>query len=237
MKRLLDRVAIVTGASQGIGRAIAVELAREGAKVLVTSRQTEKLEEVVKEIQTFNVQAVAVSGDLTNDADVANILAACLDQLGEASILVNNAGAMSRASVTDIGVEEWDFVYAVNIRAPFLLCQGVLDSMIKNRQGEIINISSQRARQGKANRSAYCSTKAALNVFSQSLREEVKPFGVRVHSLILAGVDTPLIRASYPDTSPSLWISSESVAKMVIHLITQPATVDIPEIEIRSLSD
>jgi NAD(P)-dependent dehydrogenase (short-subunit alcohol dehydrogenase family) len=237
MDKLLGRVAIVTGASQGIGKAVALELAREGARLLITARQEDKLDGLAKEIGRLGGQAFAVPADLANVADIQKILANCLSRFSKIDILVNNAGAMSRASIQDLTLEEWDYVYSVNVRAPFLLCKGAAESMRRQKAGDIINISSQRARQGRANRSAYCSTKAALNVFSQSLREEMKPFDIRVHSLILAGFDTPAIRESYPQASPSLWIDPEHLGKLIVFLVTQPGGVDIPELEMRSLAD
>ena len=237
MDKLLGRVAIVTGASQGIGKAVALELARQGASLLITARRGDELDILAREIGELGVQAFAVPADLANPAEIHTILATCLSRFGKIDILVNNAGAMSRASIQDLTLEEWDYMYSVNVRAPFLLCQGAAESMRQQHAGDIINISSQRARQGRANRSAYCSTKAALNIFSQSLREEVKPFGIRVHSLILAGVDTPAIRESYPQVSPSLWIDPKHLGKLIVFLVTQPDGVDIPELEMRSLAD
>ena len=233
---LADRVAVVTGASRGVGRAVAMELAADGAKVVLASRSEDELEAAANEIAAAGGEALAVRTDISKAEDVTRMVAQCAEHFGPPSILVNNAGAIARATVHEMAIEEWDEVIAVNLRGTFLCCKAVLGGMLDAERGDIFIISSNRARRGKATRSAYCASKAGLRFFGQSLREEVREQNIRVHTFILAGVNTPMIRNSYPEADPSQWIASKDVGRMVVYCCSQPDIVDTPEIELRSLA-
>lgn len=233
---LKERIAIVTGASRGIGRAIALELANDGANVVLASRSEYELQSVAEEITSLGRKAIVVRTDVSKTEDVKNLMAKCNETFGPPDILVNNAGAIARATVHKMDVEEWDEVIGVNLRGTFLCTKYALGGMLEKKKGDIFIISSNRARKGVATRSAYCSSKAALCLFGQSLREEVREQNVRVHTLILAGIDTPMIRASHPETDPSIWVEAKNVGRMIVYCASQPDIVDTPEIEFRSLA-
>jgi 3-oxoacyl-[acyl-carrier protein] reductase len=233
---LTGRIAIVTGASRGIGRSVAIELAAEGARVVLASRSVDDLSSVADEITTSGGEALVVATDVSKAEEVEQLVSECSRRFGAADILVNNAGAVARATVHEMSIAAWDEVIGTNLRGTFLCTKAVIGSMLDNRKGDVFIISSNRARRGKATRSAYCAAKAAVRIFGESLRDEVREYNVRVHTFILAGVDTPMIRASYPATSPSVWIESKHVGRMVVHCASQPDIVDTPEIELRSLA-
>jgi len=233
---LTNRVAVVTGASKGIGQAIAKEIAANGVRVVLASRAEDKLKAVAKEIVTAGGEALAIRTDISKVEDVMRMVEMCKERFGPPDILVNNAGAIARATIHEMAIEEWDEVIAVNLRGTFLCCKAVLGDMLKMGKGDIFIVSSNRARRGKATRSAYCASKAGLRLFGQSLREEVREHNIRVHTFILAGVDTPMIRNSYPEADPSEWIASKDVGRMVVYCCSQPDIVDTPEIELRSLA-
>ena len=233
---LSNRVAIITGASKGVGRAVAKELATVGVRVVLASRSEDELKAVANEIAIAGGEALAIKTDITKAKDVTRMVEKCNEYFGPPDILVNNAGAIARATVHEMSIEEWDEVFAVNLRGTFLCCKAVLGGMLDSGKGDIFIVSSTRARRGKATRSAYCASNAGLCLFGQSLREEVREENIRVHALILAGVNTPMIRNSYPEADTSKWISSKDVGRMVVYCCSQPDIVDTPEIELRSLA-
>lgn len=233
---LKNRVAVVTGASRGIGRSVAIELAAEGAKIVLASRSEAELNAVAEEIVAAGGEALAVRTDITKVEDVERMVDACAERFSAPDILVNNAGAIARATVHEMKIEDWDEVMAVNLRGTFLCCKAVLGPMLEAQKGDIFIVSSNRARRGKATRSAYCASKAGLRYFGQSLREEVREENVRVHTFIIAGVNTPMIRNSYPQADPAEWIQSKQVGRMMVYCCSQPDIVDTPEIELRSLA-
>jgi 3-oxoacyl-[acyl-carrier protein] reductase len=234
---LKNKVAIVTGASRGIGRAIALELASEGAKVVLAARSSNDLNEVALEIDKAGGQSLVVQTDVMREDQVLQLIKVSKDKFQRIDILVNNAGAIIRSSVRETKLAEWNEVIGVNLTGVFLCCQAVLNIMLEQKSGDIFNISSQRALNGVTNRSAYCASKAAVNIFDQSLREEIKNSGIRIHTLILAGIDTPTIRISHPEISQSNWIDAAFVGKIIAFYSSLPGNVDTPLIELRSLAD
>lgn len=234
---LNEHVAIVTGAGRGIGKAIALALAQEGATVGLAARTLEQIESTASTIRASGGQALAIPTDVSNVADVEQLVSECLTRFGKIDILVNNAAIIRRSAVLEMPIEEWDRVINTNLRGVFLCCKAVLRPMLECKKGHIVNITSERAKQGVANRSAYCASKAAIVAFSQSLHAEVKNNGISVHTVYPAGVNTGMIRASHPDISPSRWIAPGYVGKAVVFLVSQPPPVDIPELTIRSMAD
>lgn len=196
---LKDRVAIVTGARLGIGRALALGFAGEGAHIVINDIQNEDVSrEVITQVQNMGRKAIYVQGDVALEEDVKRIVSAALDACGRIDMLVNNAGLRTIAylgvenrSVLEMEVKDWDRMIAVNLRGPFLMSKAVLPQMIKQRQGSIINISSGAGREGVPGKSAYCASKHGLEGFTKSLAGEVKAFNIRVNALAPGGrVDT-----------------------------------------------
>jgi 3-oxoacyl-[acyl-carrier protein] reductase len=182
MKRLEGKVAIVTGASRGIGKAIALAYGAEGAKVVATARTTKAIEALVAKLEEEGTEALAVSADLGREADIGRIPTETLARFGRIDILVNNAGLIhQRIDLVDFDVQLWRQVVDVNLTAPALLTKAVLPSMIGNRTGKIINISSIGGRKGGKGRSAYRATKAGLISLTESVASEVKKYGIDVN--------------------------------------------------------
>jgi NAD(P)-dependent dehydrogenase (short-subunit alcohol dehydrogenase family) len=178
MDRIAGRTAVITGAGNGLGRAIAINLHRCGARVVLVGREHAKLVDVSREIDDARIATCDVSSAHAVDA-LADDLA------GEnVSILINNAGiAGPVAAATDIDVREWDEVFAVNVRGVFLMCKAFLPNMIDRRSGDIINIASVTGKRPLARRTAYAASKTAVIGFSATLAWEVGPLGVMVNSL------------------------------------------------------
>jgi NAD(P)-dependent dehydrogenase (short-subunit alcohol dehydrogenase family) len=171
--------ALVTGATSGIGRATAVQLARQGAEVLVHGRDADRGEAVVKEIAAAGGKARFVAGDLSDLSGVQNVIG----QAGDVDILVNNAGFSWFGPTADLSAETFDALFAANVRAPFLLVAALAPKMAAKGSGSIINIDSMAGRIGLAGGAAYGATKASLSALTRSWAAEFSPSGVRVNAV------------------------------------------------------
>lgn len=197
-QQLEGRTALVTGASQGIGRALALAFARNGANVVVTARNEAKLRALAAEIEAMGVQALAVPADLGVESEIDAIAAAAIAKFGGVAILVNNAGIIHpRIQVVDFDPQLFRDVLNVNMVGAFLITKALLPGMIERGYGKIINISSIGGRRGAAGRSAYRITKAGLISFTESLAAEVKQYGIDVNAICPGAVDTEGYRAVF----------------------------------------
>jgi 3-oxoacyl-[acyl-carrier protein] reductase len=228
--KFAGKTAIVTGAGRGIGRACALALAREGTDVAVTARTRSEIEEVAGEIEAAGRRALAIAADVAREEDVARLAGAVLDAWGRIDILVNNAGAVDRRTTREITTEIWDMVIAVNLRGTFLCTKAVLEPMIAQGWGRIVNISSGAGKRGTPTRPAYSAAKFGVVGFTEALDEEVKRLGVRAHVVCPGPVATQMRHISYPDEDQSKLIRPEDVADAVLFLVTQPASAYTREI-------
>lgn len=179
MSPLAGSVAVVTGASSGLGRATASSLARGGAAVGLITRSARDLAEVADELAGEGGRALSLPCDLADAGALEKAVERVHGELGRVRVLVNAAGTDAPGSVAELSVEAWDRVQAVNLRAVFVLCRLTVADMVAAGQGTIVNVSSVAGRRGWANASAYCSSKFALTGFTQALGAEVRPHGVR----------------------------------------------------------
>jgi 3-oxoacyl-[acyl-carrier protein] reductase len=187
---LRDRVAIVTGASQGIGRAIAVELARVGADVVACSRRKDALESVADLARAEGRRALAVECDVGDARQVDGAVARTLDEFGRIDILVNNAGYRIRSPLEDLPRSEWDAMIATNLTGVFLFSQAVGRVMIRQRAGKIINVTSVAGRSGSRGMAAYAAAKAGATVLTQSLGVEWAKYGITVNAVAPGPTET-----------------------------------------------
>lgn len=192
--KLTEKVAIVTGGGRGIGRAIAVMFAQEGAKVVVTARSVDEIEDAARQIRELGGEAIAVRCDVSNENDVARLVEETMQNFGQVDILVNNAAAnLPNINVVDVPIKEWRNVINVNINGPYLCARAVLPSMIERRSGKIINISSIGGRKGAKGRGPYRASKAALINFTETLAAEVYEQGINVNCICPGGVATEMM--------------------------------------------
>ena len=183
-------VAIVTGASRGLGRAIAKAYAKEGARVVVTGRPHSPTglpgtaEQTAHDIQRAGGEALAVPCDVTEEDQVKSMAQQVIDRYGKIDVLVNNAGIMIPSEpFLDIGPDRWDELWAVNVRGPYLTCRYVIPIMMRQRRGSIVNIGSRAADVPRNGGTAYSSSKAALHMFSLCLAEELREYNIAVNVL------------------------------------------------------
>ena len=228
MEKLKGQTAIVTGASRGIGKAIAVMFASEGANVVVTARTEYAIDDLAGRIVQSGGSALAVTADLSIDSDLQRIADETLANYGRIDILVNNAGIIHpRINLVDFDFELWRNVVAVNLEAVALLTALCLPSMMQRNYGKVINISSIGGRKGSKGRSAYRATKAALISLTESVAAETKPYGIDVNCICPGGVDTEGYREAFrmrgKIDDPSL-MAPEEIAKLAVYLASDDSS-------------
>ncbi len=192
MFSLQGRVALVTGASQGIGRACALALAESGATVAAAARNEEKLGALVQEIEGKGGKAAAFKLDVTSEDEIKTTVKAVIAQLGKIDILVNNAGITRDQLLMRMKRADWDDVLATNLTAPYLLTQAVISSMLKQRWGRIINITSINGQMGQAGQANYASSKAGVIGLTMSVAREVASRSITCNAVAPGWIDTAM---------------------------------------------
>jgi len=209
--RLKDRVALITGGGRGIGKAVALAYAKEGAKLAICARTSSEIEQTVAEIRRFKVEIEGWTCDVSLEEPVAELAANVKERFGCVDILVNNAGVMTRpVPITELEVRKWDYTLAVNLRGLFLVTRSVLPMMIKQKRGSVINVASMVGRGAYANFIAYATSKWGLEGFTQTLATEVRQDNIRVNSVEPGYVATKL--TGYQGSKP------ESVTEVFVFL-------------------
>ncbi len=192
MGNLDGRIALVTGASQGIGRACALELAWRGATVALAARNEAKLAAAVAEIEAAGGKAAAFALDIASEDSIKACAKSALEQFGKVEILVNNAGITRDGLMLRMKRADWDDVLATNLTGAFLLTQALLGTMLRNRWGRIVNLSSVVGRTGQAGQVNYAASKAGLIGLTRSLAREVASRGITVNAVAPGYVETPM---------------------------------------------
>ncbi len=192
--RFEDRVAVVTGAASGIGQAVALRLAREGARVAALDVADDALAATVEAITAKGGIATAYRCDVTSESSVVETVRSLVAGLGDPTVVCNVAGIGGFFNTVDMPLEQWQSILAVNLTGPFLVCRATLPSLLEHG-GSIVNVASNTALMGQAYSAAYCASKAGLLMFSKALAAEYLSRRVRVNVVAPGGVDTPLIGA------------------------------------------
>ena len=231
--KLKDKVAIVTGASKGIGKAISLRFAREGASVVVVGRNLERMKNVVKEIEAIGQEAIVAECDVSNATDVSEMVKAAVNTFHKIDILVNNAGifipesGFSEKSLLETTEEEWDRAMNTNVKSVFLCAKNVVPVMLKTGKGKIINLSSILGQVGQVNCSVYCATKGAIINLTRALALELAPKinvnciapGLIETDMTKLPIETPEIRKTFIEKTPLGRIGRpEDIASMAVFL-------------------
>jgi 3-oxoacyl-[acyl-carrier protein] reductase len=232
--KLLDgKVAIVTGASRGIGRAIALTLARNGASVSLAARTETRLKTLRAEIAACGGEAAVFPTDVGREDDAIALVRGTVERFGRLDIVVNNAGLGLFGPLETTTVEQWDLLMAVNARGAFLLCREAIPHLRQQELSFIVNISSVVGHKGYANQSAYSASKHALMGMTKALAKEVQQDGIRVHAICSGGVDTDLVRDARPDLDPTVLMQPQEIADIVLFLVTRRGNAVIDQVDVR----
>lgn len=229
-------VALVTGASRGIGKAIAMELAALEYDLALVARNESALAEVIASLPESCGKAVAIPADLSQEESYSSVIAEAVSELGGLDVLVNCAGLSQAGSFTGVTPQEWDHIFAVNAKAPFFLCKEALPYLKESPKATVINISSVVGFKGYINQSAYSSSKHALAGFTKVFAKEVQPFGIRVHLISPGGVATEMVTKMRPDINADELIQPSEIAELVRFLVTREGNGTIDHLYIRRYS-
>jgi 3-oxoacyl-[acyl-carrier protein] reductase len=220
---LQDQVIIVTGASRGIGRSIAIACAGEGAWVVLAARSQDRLSALAQEIQEDGGEALAVPTDVTSEAQVAALVETTLEQYGQVDGLVNSAGVSPLAPITETSLQIWEQAIGVNVTGTFLCCRAVWKPMADRGGGSILNISSGAGKRAHAEWVAYCASKWAVMGLTESLALEGYPLGIRVNALCPGPTATPMRVENFPGEDQSRLLQPEEVARAALFFFSDAA--------------
>lgn len=201
--KLVDKVAIVTGSGNGIGKAIALKLAKAGAKVVINDISDKVANAALKEIIDISPESSASLFDVSKSEQVAFAIEKILERYGRIDILVNNAGVLRDNYLTKMPEEDWDFVLNINLKGPYLCAKAVVPQMMEQKDGRIVNISS-RAYMGNKGQANYSSSKGGLISMTRTLALELGKYNIRVNAIAPGLIDTPLVRGLRPDVLEKL---------------------------------
>ncbi len=193
--KLTGKVALVTGAAQGIGRAIALLLARNGADIVVSDINVERAEETAKEVRAIGPKAMAVKVDVSNLSDVERMVEGILEKLAKIDILVNNAGITRDKLVLRMTEEDWDAVLGVNLKGTFNCTKAVIRHMARQRSGKIVNIASVVGEMGNAGQANYSASKAGVIGLTKTIAREYAQRGINVNAIAPGYIETPMTDA------------------------------------------
>ena len=214
--KLKDKVALITGGARGIGKAVALAYAREGARLAICARTESEINDTVREIRKVTAKGMGWSCDVSIEDSVKDFVSDVIKEFGRIDFLVNNAGVMTRpVPITELEVKKWDYTIAVNLRGPFLVTKSVLPVMVQQKSGSIINVSSMVGRGAYANFIAYATSKWGVEGFTQTLAAEVRSSNIRVNSVEPGYVATKL--TGYSGSQP------ESVTDLFVYLASDEA--------------
>ena len=239
---LTGRVALVTGASSGIGEATAVALAEAGAAVAIGARRTDRLESLAARLRDGGARVLPLKLDVGDEQACADAVARTTEEFGAVDVLVNNAGVMLLGTIAGADPEDWRRMLETNVLGVMYMTHAVLDGMVERGSGDIVNMSSVAGRQARKGAGVYNASKWAVNAFSESLRQEVTGRGVRV-SLVEPGAVATELRdhITQPDAKAAAdrmvtdmrALQSEDIARAVLYVVCQPPHVAVNEVLVR----
>jgi len=221
-KRLDGKVALVTGGSRGIGRAVAATYVRAGARVYICGRNKEDLDTALRELQASGGEVDGETADVGSVEDVKRVVRSASRRFGTIDVLVNNASIVGpRVTMVEYPDPAWEEVLRINLSGVFFLCREVLPLMLAKRSGSIINVTSGVGRQGKARWGAYAVSKAGLECLTQVLADEVKDSGIRVNAVNPAATRTAMRAHAYPEEDPQTLPEPDAIVGIFLYLASE----------------
>ncbi len=214
---LKDKVALITGASQGLGRALALAFAREGARVVVNARSEDSVRPVAGEVEDAGAEVLAVAADVSKEADVERLVGESVERFGKIDVLVNNAGLLGpRVAIEDYPEDEWRRIIDANLTGPFLVSKATIPYLSEG--ASIINVVSGVSVEGRAEWGAYSVSKFGMEGLNQILAAELAERGVRVNAVDPGGMRTDMRAAAYPEEDPKTRITPEENTAVFLYL-------------------
>lgn len=240
MAKLSGKVAVITGASAGIGRAAAKALASEGANLVLTARRADRIEALAKEVEALGVKAICVAGDLREEQTAVDIAVAAKRAFGRIDILVANAGVGNYKNLVDTSLADYDEMMDGNMKSSWLIARHVAPVMIAQKDGLILFVSSMAGVYGFAGEATYCATKFAQVGFAQGLDKELLPYGIKVGTINPGGVKTEFAIGkgrTEPEVDASGMLEAADVAEAIRFACTQPKLARIIQIQMRPMEE
>ncbi|WP_281237684.1 3-ketoacyl-ACP reductase [Flavobacterium praedii] len=217
MKNLKNKTALITGAGKGIGKAVAIALAKEGVNVILLARTQSDIDEVAKEVKALGVKSLALTADVADINSVNSAVEKALAEFKSIDILINNAGIAAFGNFLELEPAAWERIIQVNLMGTYYVTRAVLPNMIEKQTGDIINISSTAGLNGNALTSAYSASKFAVLGLTDSLMQEVRKHNIRVTALTPSTVATDLAKElNLTDGNPEKVMQPEDIAELII---------------------
>jgi NADP-dependent 3-hydroxy acid dehydrogenase YdfG len=235
MNHLHNKVVIITGASRGIGRALALALAEVGCKLCLVARSEADLQELEQELKVINADVLVFAGTVADEAFAKRVSQAVDEHFGRIDLLVNNAGYGLMKPFDEIEAEDWDALYAVNVKGSFLFSKAVAPYMKEKRSGQIIVVASDVAKRTFPTGALYCSSKYAQHAFADAIRKELRPYGIKVSTVYSGLVDSYFHNEPEGDPGHAWWLKNEDMARTILFMANQPPHVVIDELMIHPL--
>lgn len=239
-RKLVGKVAIITGASVGIGRASAMALAREGASLVLIARRQDRLQELVAEVQALGGNCIALPGDAREESTARKAVEAATAAHGRVDILINNVGVANYKKLVETSLDDYSEMMDVNVRSTFLFTRHVVPLMIEQGEGIVLMVSSMAGVYGFAGEAVYCATKFAQVGFAQALDKELRPHGIKVGAICPGGVKTELAIGkgrTIEGVRQSEMLEADDVAAAVLFACTQPKGARIIEVQMRPMAE
>jgi NAD(P)-dependent dehydrogenase (short-subunit alcohol dehydrogenase family) len=220
--RLAGKTAVITGGGTGIGQAIALTFAKEGARVTVTGRRMEKLQETLSLLKLSGSDAMAVECDVTKAAETDRLVKAVEDRFGNVNVLVNNAGALSVSNVETISEADWDRVMATNLKGPFLMSRAMLPAMRRAGGGSIVNIGSVLGIAAIRNRAAYCASKGGVAMLTKAMALDHAQDNIRVNCVCPSIVESTMTEMFFAETEAARKLRESRLASVPLGRFGKP---------------
>ncbi|MGX7689257.1 SDR family oxidoreductase [Flectobacillus roseus] len=233
---LQHQTILITGASRGIGKALAITLAKDGANLSLVARNEQELLAVKQEAESLGAQVAIFAGSVSDEDFVKNVIAETAEKFGKIDALVNNAGFGVFKQATEISTSEWDNIFETNVKGTFLFCREAVPLMKSAGKGHIINIASDVAKRVFDGGSLYCASKYAQDAFSMALRKEVRKDKIKVSVVYSGVVDTHFHKREEGDPYQAKYLSSKDMANSIYFILSAPEHVVIDELMIHPIS-